>query len=42
MENNKIEIIYLKKISEFQKHNKLYYQKSAPVISDKDFDDLKN
>ena len=29
------------KINEFIKHNKLYYDKSSPVISDRKFDDLK-
>ena len=42
MNDNKIKQIYLNKIKEFQKHNKLYYQKSVPIISDKEFDDLKN
>ena len=32
---------YLNKIKKFQKHNKLYYQDSSPIISDKEFDDLK-
>ena len=32
---------YLKKISEFKKHNKLYYENSLPIISDKEFDKLK-
>ena len=36
-----IEKIYKKKIKEFEKHNKLYYDKSAPAISDKEFDELK-
>ena len=33
---------YLNKINKFQKHNKLYYEDSSPIISDKEFDDLKN
>ena len=32
---------YLNKIKKFQKHNRLYYQDSSPIISDKEFDDLK-
>ena len=32
---------YLDKIEEFQKHNKLYYDKNAPKISDEKFDILK-
>ena len=29
------------KINEFIKHNKLYYDESSPIISDRKFDDLK-
>jgi len=36
-----IKKIYLKKIKEFHNHNRLYYQKSSPEITDKKFDDLK-
>ena len=32
---------YINKINEFKKHNKLYYEKSSPKISDKEFDKLK-
>ena len=32
---------YLEKIEEFQKHNKLYYDKNSPEISDENFDILK-
>ena len=39
--NKEVEKIYKRKIKEFQKHNKLYYDKSAPVISDSQFDQLK-
>ena len=39
--NKEVEKIYKKKIKEFQKHNKLYYDKSAPAISDREFDELK-
>ncbi|WP_075521405.1 NAD-dependent DNA ligase LigA [Candidatus Pelagibacter communis] len=39
--NKEVEKIYKKKIKEFQKHNKLYYDKSAPSISDREFDELK-
>ena len=39
--NKEVEKIYKRKIKEFQKHNKLYYDKSAPVISDREFDELK-
>ena len=39
--NKEVEKIYKRKIKEFQKHNKLYYDKSTPVISDREFDELK-
>ncbi len=39
--NKEVEKIYKKKIKEFQKHNKLYYDKSTPAISDREFDELK-
>ena len=39
--NREVEKIYKKKVKEFQKHNKLYYDKSAPAISDSEFDKLK-
>ena len=39
--NKEVEKIYKRKIKEFKKHNKLYYDKSAPVISDREFDELK-
>ncbi len=39
--NKEVEKIYKRKIKEFQKHNKLYYDKSTPAISDSKFDQLK-
>ena len=39
--NKEVEKIYKRKIKEIQKHNKLYYEKSAPTISDRKFDELK-
>ena len=33
--------LYNLKIKEFKKHNKLYYDKSSPNISDGEFDKLK-
>ena len=33
---------YLKKISDLQRHNQAYYDKSAPLITDADYDKLKN
>jgi len=32
---------YLNKIKDYQRHNKLYYEKSAPIVSDKEYDELK-
>ncbi len=40
--NKSIKQNYLKKVSEFKKHNKLYYDNSSPIISDKEYDQLKN
>ena len=39
--NKNIKQNYLKKINEFKKHNKFYYENSSPVISDKEYDKLK-
>jgi len=39
--NKNIKQDYLKKINEFKKHNKFYYENSAPIISDEEFDKLK-
>ena len=41
MDINKIKKNYLNKINQFQKHNKLYYEDSSPILSDKEFDELK-
>ena len=40
---NKAEIIkyYKKKIDELNKHNKLYFEKSSPKISDKEYDEIR-
>ncbi len=38
----KIKQNYINKIKEFQKHNKLYYDDSSPILTDKEFDILKN
>ena len=40
--NKEVEKIYKRKIKEIQKHNKLYFEKSKPIISDAKFDELKN
>jgi len=41
MSNDKINQKYLKKIRLFQKYNKHYYDLNNPLISDKEFDELK-
>ena len=41
MKNNFIKKNYLKKINEIQKHNKLYYSKSEPIVTDQEYDKLK-
>ena len=41
MSEKKIKSEYQKKIKLLQKHNLLYYDKSNPQISDKDYDNLK-
>ena len=35
------EKLYLNKIKEINKHNKLYYIEDNPIISDKEYDELK-
>ena len=41
MKNDSIKKDYLKKIQLFQKYNKHYYDKNKPIVSDQDFDLLK-
>ena len=41
MNESEIRNNYLKKIDELKKHNKLYFENSSPVISDKDYDQIK-
>ena len=41
MSSKNINKKYLEKIEEFHKHNKLYYDKNSPTISDEKFDILK-
>ena len=33
--------LYRKKISHLKKHNKLYFEDSSPIISDKEYDQIK-
>ena len=41
MNKKKIEIQYSEKIKLFNKYNKFYYDKSEPLVSDKEYDQLK-
>ena len=41
MNEREIRSNYLKKINKLKKHNKLYFEDSAPIISDKDYDQIK-
>ncbi len=41
MKENNIKKYYKKKINEFKKHNKLYFNESSPIISDSLYDKLK-
>ena len=41
MNKKKIEIQYSEKIRLFNKYNKFYYDKSEPLVSDKEYDQLK-
>ena len=42
MVNKKIQHIYLKKIKLLNKFNKNYYDKNKSLVSDKEYDELKN
>ena len=41
MKESEIKKYYKKKINELKKHNKLYFEKSSPKISDKEYDEIK-
>ena len=41
MKEIEIKKLYKKKIKEINKHNKLYFNESAPIISDKQYDEIK-
>ena len=41
MKEAEIRIYYKQKIKEVKKHNKLYFEKSSPIISDDQFDQIK-
>ena len=42
MEKKKIKKIYQEKIKIFKHHNFLYFEKNKPILTDGDFDKLKN
>ena len=41
MNKNRIQELYRKKIKLIKKLNKFYFDKSAPIVTDKEYDDLK-
>ncbi len=41
MQRKEIEKVYIKKIKELKKHNKAYFNDDKPLISDKDYDEIK-
>ena len=41
MQRKEIEKIYVKKINELKKYDKAYFKDDNPLISDKDYDDIK-
>ena len=41
MQKKEVEKVYNRKINELKKHDKAYFQDDNPLISDKDYDDIK-
>ena len=41
MQRKEIEKVYIKKINELKKHDKAYFEQNSPIISDKDYDIVK-
>jgi len=41
MQKKEIEKIYIKKINKLKKYDKAYFEHDSPLISDKDYDDIK-
>ena len=41
MQKKKIEEIYIKKINKLKKYDKAYFEHDSPLISDKDYDGIK-
>ena len=42
MEKKEIEKVYNKKINKLRKHDEAYFLHDKPIISDKEYDDIKN
>ena len=41
MQRKEIEKKYIKKINELKQHDEAYFKHDNPIISDKDYDDIK-
>ena len=41
MKKKKIEKIYIEKINQLNKYDKAYFEHDKPIISDKEYDDIK-
>ena len=41
MQRKEIETIYVKKINELKKHDEAYFEQDSPIISDKEYDIIK-
>ena len=41
MSKKELEKIYLKKINQLIEYDEAYFKKDEPIVSDKDYDDLK-
>ena len=41
MQRKEIEKVYIKRIKELKKYNEAYFEKDSPIISDKDYDIIK-
>ena len=41
MQRKEIKKIYLKKIKELKKHDEAYFEQDSPIISDKNYDIIK-
>ena len=41
MQRKEIEKFYINKINELKKHDKAYFKQDKPIISDRDYDEIK-